>query len=403
MKKTDPLFKIIILFTTALLFSGSSILSQSWDDTLKDAQGETVYFNAWGGSEAINDYIRWAGNTVKKRYGVTIQHVKVTDIGEVVSRILGEKSAGRVVDGTVDLMWINGENFKAMKSHQLLYGPFTHELPNYKFVDTENKPTTLFDFTVPVDHMEAPWGMAQLIFMMDGDKVKKSPTSMHDLLDFAKRNPGRFTYPAPPNFYGTTFLKQALLELSTDQEALKAPVQKKLFQTITEPLWVFLDQLHPYMWRKGRTFSTGAPEMKQLLNDGEIFIALSFNPNEAANAIANDELPESVRTYIHNNGTIGNTHFLAIPFNATAKAGAKVFANFLMSPEAQARKATPEIWGDPTILSMDKLPLNDRKRFEAIPKSPATLSEKELSNVIPEPHTSWVEALETEWKRRYSR
>ena len=386
-----------------LIVLSSPLNAADWQTVLRKARGQTVYFNAWGGAGVINDYIRWAGNMVKKRHGVTVKHVKVTDIGGVVSRILAEKSAGRNTKGSVDLMWINGENFRAMKQNGLLYGPFTQDLPNYRLVDMENKPTTRFDFTVPVDNMEAPWGMAQLVFMMDTKRVKRHPRNMQDFLDFARRNPGRVTYPAPPNFHGTTFIKQALLELVLDRRSLHRPAKEANFDVTTAPLWRFLDQLHPFMWRKGKAFTSGAPQMKQLLNDGEIFISLSFNPNEASNAIANGELPDSVRTYIHTNGTIGNTHFVAIPFNSSSKEGAMVVANFLMSPEAQARKSNPAVWGDPTVLSMARLSSQDRKRFEAIPRGIATLSSAELSKVMLEPHASWVEALEKAWTSRYSR
>lgn len=80
-----------------------------------------------------------------------------------------------------------------------------------------------------------------------------------------------------------------------------------------------------------------------------------------------------------------------------------VFANFLMSPEAQARKANPDIWGDPTVLSMSKLSMDDRKRFDSLPLGIATLSAEALSKVLLEPHASWVEALEKEWISRYSK
>jgi putative thiamine transport system substrate-binding protein len=32
------------------------------------------------------------------------------------------------------------------------------------------------------------------------------------LLDLARNAQGRITYPAPPDFHGTTFVKQALIE-----------------------------------------------------------------------------------------------------------------------------------------------------------------------------------------------
>lgn len=394
---------MLLLLSMLVLPATASETGAQWQDIVKKAKGQTVYFNGWGGSDVINDYIRWAGEQVAERYGVKVKHVKVTDIGDVVGRILAEKSGGRTSDGTVDLVWVNGENFRAMKEQGLLPGPYTQILPNYQLVDTENKPTTRFDFTVPVDNLEVPWGMAQLVFMYDSARLATPPKSMQALLEYAEKHPGRVTYPALPNFHGTTFVKQALLELTPDPEVFSRPVAEADFVAVTAPLWTFLDALHPLMWRNGRSFTSSSSEMKQLFADGEIDISLSFNPNDASNAIANGELPGTVRTYVHEGGTIGNTHFLAVVFNSSAKEGAMVFADFLMSPEAQARKADPAIWGDPTVLAMDKLNGEQQQLFADIKQGVATLSPKELGRVRLEPHASWVEALEKAWAARYSK
>ena len=262
------IYKILIVLLGALLSINAQ--ANEWENITNSSKGQTVYFNAWGGSEAINDYIRWAGKQVKKRYGLTIKHVKVTDVGDVISRIIAEKAVNRNSAGSVDLIWINGENFRSLKDNHLLFGPFLQKLPNYQLVDFENKPTILSDFTTPVENMEAPWGMAQLIFMYDASQVTNYPKNMKDLLIFAKKHPGKITYPAPPSFYGTTFLKQVLLEMAEKKYPLYHPVKDANFEATTAPLWKFLDQLHPFMWRKGKAFTSGAPEMKQLLNDREI-------------------------------------------------------------------------------------------------------------------------------------
>lgn len=391
-----------VFMLSILLFNGP-VCADDWTQTVAAARGQTVYFNGWGGSEVINRYIGWAADEVKQRYDITVKHVKVADIGDVVSRILAEKSGGRTSGGSVDLMWINGENFHAMKKNGLLLPPYTQVFPNYQLVDTENKVSTLFDFTVPVDNQESPWGMAQLVFLYDSEVVDSPPSSMAELLEFSKSHKGRFTYPAPPDFYGTTFIKQALLELTPDRDLLYQPVGQTRFDVVTAPLWAFLDSLHPYMWRGGKAQPTSAPEMKRLLADRELFISLSFNPSEASNAIATGELPDSIRTYVHEGGTIGNTHFLAIPFNSNAREGAMVLADFLLSPEAQARKSDPAVWGDPTVLALAKLTAEQRRLFEAVPRGVATLSPEELGPVLLEPHASWVAAIEKEWLKRYSK
>ena len=108
-----------------------------------------------------------------------------------------------------------------------------------------------------------------------------------------------------------------------------------------------------------------------------------------------------MRTYVFENGTIGNTHFVTIPWNATAKAGAMVVANFLLSPEAQARKADPNYWGDPMVLDLTLLDDEQRALFESIDHGIWALPLGE-GDVLSEPHASWTKALEEAWVARYS-
>jgi len=381
----------------SLPFVPAARAQTAWPAIEKIAKGQTVYFNAWGGAEPINAYIQWAGAEVFRRYGVKVEHVKVTDAADVVKRVRNEKAAGKT-NGTVDLVWINGENFLTMKREGLLFGPFAEGLPSYAKVDTQGKPTTRLDFAEPTEGMEAPWGMAQLTFMVDGKRTPNPPKSLTELLAFAKSNPGRVTYPRPPNFHGTTFVKQVLLDVNTNRNALYKPVTPEAFTQATAPLWALLDQLHQHLWRAGKQFPLNAEAIRQMLADGELQLAMTFNPNDAANEIAAKRLPESTVSYQFSSGTIGNTHFVAIPVNATAKEGAQVFANFLLSPAAQARKADIAVWGDPTVLALDKLSATERAAFAAKPL-PGQVAQS--APAIPEPHGSWVDALEKEWTRRY--
>jgi len=392
--------RFLIAVLAAFLSFTLPAQAADWDEIVAKAKGQTVFWNAWAGDERINAYIDWAGDQVRARYGVTVQHVKVSDTAESVARVVAEKVAGRTEGGSVDLIWINGENFAAMKRNDLLFGPWTDDLPNYRYVDTENKITTTIDFTVPVDNLEAPWGMAQFVFMHDTADVKSPPASAAGLLDWAKANPGRFAYPQPPSFIGTTFLKQVLIELAPDPDALLQPVAD--FDAVTAPLWDYLDALHPALWRHGEVFPQDAPTLHRLLDDREVSIAMSFHPAEASGLIAEDKLPDTVRTFVLENGTIGNTHFVAIPFNAKAREGAMVLANFLMSPEAQIRKQDPDVWGDFTVLATDKLSAEAQAAFAALDMGIATLSPSALGATQLEPHPSWVAALEEAWARRYA-
>jgi putative thiamine transport system substrate-binding protein len=387
-----------LLGAAALPLSSLSFGQTAWADIEKKARGQTVVFNAWGGSERINAYLAWAGEQVLKDFGVKLEHVKLTDTVEAVKRVRTEKAAGRNADGSIDLVWINGENFLAMKREAMLHGPWAESLPSFKFVDVEGKPTTRIDFAEPVQGLEAPWGMAQLTFYADRAKTPNPPRSTSALLEFAKANSGRVTYPKPPQFHGTTFIKQALMDLTTDRATLYKPYDAAAFAKVTEPLWKHLDALHPHLWRNGKQFPTNAAAVRQMMADGELALALTFNPNEAANEIAAGRLPASVASYQFDTGTIGNTHFLAIPFNSKAKEGAQVLANFLLSPAAQARKGDIKIWGDPTVLSAAKMNAQDAALFNTA-RAPGQVDK--FAPVIPEPHGSWVDPIEKEWAKRY--
>jgi putative thiamine transport system substrate-binding protein len=370
--------------------------ASNWTAVEAEAKGQTVYFNAWAGSETINAYIKWAGDEIEAQYGVKIEHVKITDTAEVVMRVRDEVAAGKQ-EGSVDLVWINGENFRVMKNSRLLFGPFAELLPNFQFVDVDNKPTTRIDFQEPVEGLESPWGMAQFTFFADGAKVPKPPKSMAELATFAEANPGRVTYSAPPDFFGTTFLKQVFVETAADQSAFGRPVEKDTFVKAAEPLFAFLDDVHKYFWREGKQFPKDQAQITQMVADGELLMGLTFNPNEPANLVAAGTMPTTTIAWQHTRGTIGNTHFVAIPVNAKAKAGAQVVANFLLSPEAQAKKNDLKIWGDPTVLSMKKL--GEKTSLFTASAVPGMVVEP--APVIPEPHASWVGFIEASWLERY--
>ena len=374
-----------ILATTFATSSFAAAHSEEWQKIEQQADGQTVYFHAWGGSQEINRYIQWAGKELKSRYNVTLNHVKVTDISETTTRLIAEKAAGKNSGGSVDMVWINGENFKSMKDNQLLFGPFVDGLPSWQYVD-KTLPVDI-DFSEPTDGLEAPWGVGQLVFIYDEKTLNNPPSSYAEMLSYAKAFPNRLTYPRPPEFHGTSFIKSLLIELSHNDAALQKPVTGESFKTVTQPLWAYLDEFHKVAWRGGKQFPGGTAETVQLLDDGQIDLAITFNPNAVYSAQSSGNLAESTKAYAMDAGALSNIHFLAVPWNANARAGAQVAINFLLSPEAQSRKGDINIWGDPSVLSSQYLT--------------GTAKNTQQFKSIAEPHPSWQAALEKEWLKRY--
>ena len=365
-----------------------------WAAVEATARGETVDWYAWGGEAHINDYIAWVGERVEALYGITLRQVKLADTAEAVSRVLAETVAGQDDGGAVDLVWINGENFAAMKENNLLLaGRWAEALPNRSLVDLDRYGAAILtDFAVPVDGQQSPWGRAQLVFLYDSAKTEP-PRSLAELIAFAEAHPGRFTYPQPPNFLGTTFLKQLLFETLPDPARLAEPAGEEAHMLVRDHLIPVLERLHPDLWRSAAVFPQGVADLRRLFADGEILLALTLNPSDAAAAINDGLLPPTVKIAAFDTGTIGNVHFVAIPHNAGDKAAAMVVANFLLSPEAQARKADPAVWGDPTVLNIEGLPMDERKNF------PAAVSVD--APTLPEPHASWTDVVEDVWDEAF--
>jgi putative spermidine/putrescine transport system substrate-binding protein len=369
-----------------------------WDDTVKAARGQTVDWYMWGGSPAVNQYVNgYLATALEKKYGIHLRQVPVKDIAEIVSKLVVEKQAGKDNDGSVDLMWINGENFRTCKQYDLLYGPFAEKLPNQQYVDWSS-PTVKNDFGTPVDGMESPWGSAQMVMIHDSAKIPQPPQSVAALIEWIKANPGRFTYPAPPDFTGSVFVRHIFYHAAGSVDKWQGDYSEVDFNKAAEATYAILRDLKKSLWRNGDTYPDSPVKMNNLFADGEIDFSFSYHQGEASRNILDGLFPDTVRTFVFDEGTIANTHFVAIPYNAQDKAAAMVAANFLLSPEAQLEKAIPNVWGDFPAISTSKLPKLWQEKFKTLPRGPATLGDAKLqAHQLPESPSKILVQLEKGW------
>lgn len=381
-----------------------------WQQVQETGKNQDVYFYAWGGDPQINAYLQWAAEQVDDQYNINLVHVKLSDTSEAVSRVLAEKSANNNDEGSVDLIWINGANFATMSENSLLLKQWANKLPNFALTDPENNPTVNFDFGVPTNGMEAPWGQASLTFYYDRLSTDKPPKTLDELVNWTAQNPGRFSYPKPPDFLGMSFLKYALVMLHEQHDAqtgentkaqLNLPATEQNTDLVLDPLWTFLDDLHPTLWRKGEQFVQTGAQMRRLVDDTELSLAFTFSAPEVPAAVQRYDLPESIRSYAMSDGSLSNTHFVAIPYNASHPQAAQLVANFLMSPEAQAKKQTPSIWGDKTVLVQSTLDPEQQALFKNNRPHPSALPFDSIKRTVSEPHPSWVDAIMQGWQTRY--
>lgn len=377
---------------------GVALNAMTWDQIVVQAKGGTVNFFMWGGADNINRYVSdTVGARLKSDYGITLNRVSLTDTVEAVNIVLGEKEAGVTDAGAVDMIWINGENFRTMKNGGLAYCGYTDLLPNSALVNWAN-PAIANDFGVPVDGCEVPWSKAQFAFAHDAARTPSPPMSIPALLDWIKANPGQFTYPAPPDFTGSVFVRHVFYHAAGGADAMLGPFDQARFDAVAAKTWTILNDLEPYLWREGQTYPTSIVQLNDLFANTEVALTFNYEPAQFGIAVQNGTYPDTTRSFGLSDGTIGNTNYTIIPFNSPNKAAAMVLQNLLLSPEAQFEKAKPDVWGALPAIETSRLKADMQARFAALPSHPAVVSADVLGlNALPELQSDWISAIEQGW------
>lgn len=361
-------------------------LSQmSWAEIEAEASGATLTHMMWTGDPLINEYMsNYVKPTVKERYGIELNIVSGQG-ATIVQTLMAEIQAGKS-ESEVDMMWINGETFYQLRQIEGLYGPWTEQLPNAKYIDLEN-PFISTDFQQPVNGYECPWGNVQMALIYDTLRTPNPPQNRTELLAYLKANPGTFTIDT--RFTGLTFLKALLIEMAGGGEVLSGAFDEAKYNQYAPQLWAYLRTLKPYLWKEGRSFPEGVALMHQMFANGELHFTMSNNDCEVDNKVMQGVFPETARGYVWELGTIQNSHYIGITRQSAHKAAAMVVANFMISPEAQYRKMDPAVWGDGTVLSLDKLPGEWAAKFRNLPNrryapNRAAIQDRALMELAPE-------------------
>lgn len=370
---------------------------ESWGEVVAAAEGQTVKLWMYGGDEQGNAYVNDVLVLAAAEQGVTLEQVPIADTPDALNRILSEVQAGET-DGEVDLVWVNGNNFGTGKEAGAWECGWTDLLPNMALTDPAD-PLLLDDFGTPVDGCEAPWHKAQFTFVYNSDTVTDVPSTLDELLDWARANPGRFTYPAPPDFTGSVFVREVLYSVSGGYENVPLAYSEEAFEELTPALYDELTDLAPSLWRGGETYPQNSNELNELFANGEVDVTMTYGPATLTELVADGTYPAGTQVLTLDEGTVGNASFLGLASTSGSKAGAMVVANLALSVEQQVAKAEPDVWGQFTVLDLDQLSDEERALFEALPTSPVVPSYDVLSeNANPELAAAWVTPIDEAWR-----
>lgn len=377
---------------------GAALLEQDWDAIVEQARGGEVNWFLWGGADNINRYVSdFIGGILMDEYGITLNRVGMTDTVEAVNIVLGEREAGVMDNGSVDMIWINGENFRTMVQGDLVFCGYPDVLPNNALINWDN-PAIANDFGVPVNGCEVPWSRAQFAFAHDTARTEDPPRSIAELIDWVEANPGLFTYPAPPDFTGSVFVRHVFYHAAGGVENLLGPFDQALFDEVAPRAWEILNAMEPHLWRGGQTYPTSVAQLNELFANSEVDLTFNYEPSQFGLAVESGLYPDTVRSYGLTDGTIGNTNYTLIPFNSPNLAAAMVLQNVLLSGEAQLEKALPSVWGTSPGIEMDRTAPEIQEAFAAIERHPSVVSAAELAeNSLPELQAEWISAIERGW------
>lgn len=371
------------------------IQDMSFEELKDAAKGSTVTFYGWGGDELLN---KWLDDVfapvMKEKYDITMERVPM-DIDQILSQLSGELQSNEE-EGSIDMIWINGENFQSAKENNMLYGPFVDKLPNVQeYVDTKSEDVTL-DFAFPIEGYEAPYGKAQMVLIADTAVTPELPKNTDELLEFVKENKGKVTYPALPDFTGSVFVRNIIFDICGVEQFLDMEADKETVKAAIEPALEYLRQLNPYLWNEGKTFPDSSATLDNMFSDGEVVLNVTYDAFSTSVKIADGTYTDTTQSFQFDKGTIGNTNFMAIAKNSPNKAGAMVAINEMISPQIQAdRYDTLKVL---PVVDYEKLTDQQKEAFDKVDLGKGNIPQEELlSKRLPEMPAKLVPVIEEIW------
>lgn len=377
----------------------TTVNPQNWSSVLAQAKGQSVNWYMYGGDDLLNTFVNGYVADRLSRLGVHLNQVKITDTADAVNRVLGEKQAGKTTGGSVDAIWINGENFATGVQAKLWYCDWASTLPNARYVDLAD-PAIANDFGVPVHGCESVWQQADSALVYDSKALSAADVaSVPALLAWAKAHPGRFTYPALPDFTGSMAVRTVLYDSLGGPGALSGAFSEAKYAPAAAKLWTRLNDLEPSLWRGGKTYPQTQVQVEKLYADGAISAYFSYGPGAVGAQVKKGLYPASTREAVVSVGNIANFSNLAIPANAAHRAAALVLANLLQDPQTQLALYKAE--GIYPGIAVARTDAATRAAFAAVTISPSVLPLATLTrHAQPELASGYVARIEKDWKTR---
>lgn len=226
----------------------------------------------------------------------------------------------------VDL--IDGGFVTTLGAAGLLYRPTPGLLPNIKDVNKT---------VLTAGKGGIPYRGSSVLLAYNSKNVPTPPKTLDELLTWIKANPGKFTYNAPSGGgSGYSFVQTVVDKYLSDSD------RKTLVQVAAPDLeskWAqgleTLRQLNKYTYGQNGTYPANNAETLKDLATGLVDMGSVWS-DQFASAIKAGTMPSNIKVaQISNPSFTGGASYLGIPNSSLNKVGARLLANWVLSPAAQ--------------------------------------------------------------------
>lgn len=200
-----------------------------------------------------------------------------------------------------------------------------------------------------------PYRASSVLLAYNSKTVSTPPATLDDLLTWIKAHPGKFTYNAPSGGgSGYAFVQTVVDKFlsNDDRKALVASAAPSL-ESKWAPGLEALRQLNKYTYGQNGTYPANNAETLKDLATGLVDMGTVWS-DQFSSALKAGTMPANIKVVqIANPSLTGGASYLGIPNSSTNKVGARLLANWVLSPAAQNLIVSGTLNGFPVIpLSM---------------------------------------------------
>lgn len=349
---------LVVLLTTActLNVNQNDPEVKNWDLLKKSANGSTITIAVDHSNPLVITWLKEDfSDYLKLNYEMT---VKIVD--QPLTKTMDELKLDKINEvelGAYDIILFEGEGFKSAFEKGLLYGPFTDKLMDAKaLLDTSSLEFTAHE-GIDTKNYAIPYGRNQLSLIYNQDVFYETPANFDAFFELVSTYKGQFTYPDPRNtLEGEAFVLSVVGQDLDLEPFSQGPIDEAKFISAIQPGLDTLKAIKPNLKDGGTTYPQSTQALDDLFNNGALIMSMSMSYNYATDKLKAYEYPEGASTFVVPSGMATYTEVAGIAFNSSNKSGAMVALNALVSPDMQASKYDPKVWGSLPVYTQDVTP-----------------------------------------------